>query len=247
VRGALALAVVVACAVPGTAHAGRTFFGWLIGPEVMPERGVELQQWTWEEDDVGPARDKQTWFQWSAHVGVTDKLELVLPTDAVWAAGHDQNTFFSFKHYGIEARYRFVTQDPVNKPAFAPLLRVGVQRDIQVRDDTRIVADLVLAYDGNGYMLEADLGAALDLTPNDAVTHTLEYHPGLGASFRVTDELHLGGEAFAELNPDDTDHSWAAVGPDLSWTHGRFWFSAVMGIGVYHINVAPRIQWGIAF
>jgi len=28
-----------------TPHAGRTFYGWLHGTEVVPEHGVELQSW----------------------------------------------------------------------------------------------------------------------------------------------------------------------------------------------------------
>ena len=36
----------------GSASAGRTYYGWLYGTEVMPERGVELQTWVLEKDNL---------------------------------------------------------------------------------------------------------------------------------------------------------------------------------------------------
>ena len=41
--------------------------------------------------------------------------------------------------------------------------------------------------------------------------------------------------------------TWAVVGPNMAVTHGRFWFSAAFGIGIYHINYAPRLIWGVLF
>ena len=65
-------------------------------------------------------------------------------------------------------------------------------------------------------------------------------------SFAVGD-LRFGAEIFGQWSLDDNGPSWAAVGPNLAWTHGRFWLSAAYGIGIHEIKDAPRMQWGIAF
>ena len=49
VRTALAL-LIAASVLPRSAHAGRSFYGWLYGTEVMPERGAEIQTWITEEN-----------------------------------------------------------------------------------------------------------------------------------------------------------------------------------------------------
>src|SRR3954454_6504842 len=83
VRGGLALVALLIAA--GTAHAGRTFYGWLYGTEVMPERGAELQTWISEENDAVPethARETTCWI--GPAIGITDQLELVLPVQFTW-------------------------------------------------------------------------------------------------------------------------------------------------------------------
>lgn len=55
--------------------------------------------------------------------------------------------------------------------------------------------------------------------------------------------IEIGG--IAELSLDDKRESWAVVGPNLAWTHGRIWLSAAFGIGIYQIDTAPRFTWGI--
>jgi hypothetical protein len=63
----------------------------------------------------------------------------------------------------------------------------------------------------------------------------------------VGGDFRIGAEVFAQISLDDKGASWAVAGPNMSWTHGRFWVSATYGIGVYQIKDAPRMQWGIAF
>ena len=80
----------VLVALPATAHAGRTFYGWLYGTEVMPERGVELQ--TWISTRRTSTSRRQTLDDLGASapsVGITDQLELGLPIEIVWFA-HDR-------------------------------------------------------------------------------------------------------------------------------------------------------------
>jgi len=240
----VAVYVAYAIAAPGAAHAGRTPYGWLYGTEVMPERGAEIQTWIFEENGRLPADIHDTWLGWSALVGVTDKLELALPIDMLWRVQDGAQPRFTVKWFGVEARYRFVSQDPVDAPPFAPLLRVAVKRDVTTRDIVRAEGNLVASYQACRVHALIDIGAIGDFSRDDK---HLELRPGAGISVAVTSELRLGAEAYAELSLDDKRESWAVVGPNVAWTHGRFWLSAAFGIGVYQIDTAPRFTWGILF
>jgi hypothetical protein len=242
---AVATFVIGLCAGHGDATAGRTFYGWLYGSEVMPERGVEFQQWVYEKDNLGSAHKRETSVWWGPLVGVTDQLELALPIEFEWTSLDGVGTSFTLRRFGAEARYRFVTQDPENAPALAPLLRVAVKRDVAVRDAVIVEADLVASYDQGPFQALIDLGIAGSISANDAL---FEARPGAGFSVKVVGDLRLGAEAFLEYNlKDGTGENWAAVGPNFAWTHGRFWLSGAALIGVDNINFAPRFMFGVAF
>jgi hypothetical protein len=246
VRGGLVLLIAVLAAAPGEAHAGRTFYGWLYGSEVMPERGVELQSWITEENFDG--RAETNWLV-GPQVGITDQLELGMPLEIDWervdpTMGMPGFVATKFSRFGVEARYRFVTQDPVDAPALAPLVRVGVKRLIGNRDGVRPEADLVVSYETGIVHVLVDLGFVAEIDSDD---QTYKFRPGAGVSFLAVEDLRFGAEVFAELSSEGG--SWVIAGPNLAWTHGRFWLSSAFGIGLVQdrIKSAPRIQWGIAF
>jgi hypothetical protein len=246
VRGGVALFVAVACVAPATAEAGRSFFGWLHPTEVMPERQVELQTWISEEnrneDDMN--RSRSIWGV-GPLIGITDQLELVLPLEVWWQKTPAMATgATALNNYGVEARYRMVTQDSEDAPAFAPMLRAAVRRSVTTRDTIRPELNVVVSYEAGSVFVAADLGFAADLTRDDS---HIELRPGLGVSVRAVGDLRFGAEAFAQISADDAGSTWAVIGPNMSWTHGRFWVSATYGIGIVDIKDAPRMQWGIAF
>jgi hypothetical protein len=246
VRTVLAV-LLVACLVPRTADAGRSFYGWLYTTEVMPERGVELQTWILDESGKYGTSNKETWIWWGAVIGVTDQLELALPIELEWQSSEVDDAVrasFTFKRFGIEARYRMASPDPAEAPSLVPLVRLAAKRDVIVRDQLRVEGDVVLSYDIGALNAVVDIGVIADVAT--ASSHT-EVRPGGGISVRVASGLRLGVEAYSELSLDARGESWAAVGPNLAWTHGRFWLSGAFGIGVYHIKAAPRVMWGIAF
>jgi hypothetical protein len=245
VRGVLSLAAAAAvAAVPGTAGAGVTPYGWLYGTDVIPERGAEIQTWIAEENGkASSAARRDTALLWDAVVGITDRLELALPIELLWREGDGEAPELSLRRYGAEARYRFVSQDPVEASPLAPLVRVAVKRDVTVRDRMRAEADVVASYRAGRVHALVDLGVTGDIGRD---SH-FELHPGAGVSIEIAHGLRLGAEAYAELSFDDETASWAAVGPNLAWTHGRFWLAAAFGIGVYQIDTAPRVVWGILF
>ena len=239
-RGAFVVVVAVLL-FPSAAVAGRSHYGWLYGTEVMPERGVEFENWVAEQNRE---HLKETSLLWGPLVGVTDALELALPVEFVWARGDGVPGDFTVDQYGLEARYRFVSQDPVDAPPFAPLARVAIKRDVRVRDVVRAEIDLVLSYEMDDLHALIDIGLVGDLNGDQA---SFEIRPGAGVSYRVTGDLRLGGEVYSELSFDDKAARWVAAGPNLGWSHGRFWLSAAFGIGLYQIQTAPRVVWGIAF
>lgn len=242
--------LLAACVLPRSAHAGRNIYGWLYGTEVLPERGVELQSWIWDENDKYGTRNRETWLLWGPAVGVTDQLELGLPVELSWTDTltsmnpdvHAVST--TFKRFGIEARYRFASSDPAEAPSLVPLLRLAVKRDITVRDNVRIEGDAVVSYDAGAVQVVIDAGLVGDVK---STTQHFEARPGGGISYAATPELRIGAEVYSELSLDQGSESWASVGPNLSWTHGRFWLSGTVGYGVYHVKIASRLMWGVAF
>jgi hypothetical protein len=254
VRTALVF-LVVAWFSPRAAHAGRSFYGWLYGTEVMPERGVELQTWISDENGKYGVRPKESSIWWGPLIGVTDQLELSLPIEMEWTSVNntmtdpvETKTSFTFRWFGIEARYRLASPDPIEAPPLVPLVRVAVKRDVSQRDRVRAEGDVVASYEAGAVHAQVDVGFIGEVTPGGQGHHT-EIRPGGGVSVRVSEELRVGAEGYAEISfdSDKQRESWAVVGPNVAWTHGRFWFSGAFGIGVYHIKVAPRVVWGIAF
>ena len=245
-RGGLVALLVM---VPGVASAGRTPFGWLLGTEVMPERGTEIQSWIDEENGREPTDVRWATWGWNALIGVTDRFTVGFPLEMVWSDTASAATapVFTLHQYGLEARYRLVSNDPVDAPPFAPLLRAAVKRDITVRDAVVVEANLIASTTTStgSVLVGVDVGFVGLLAPDDQ-TH-LEIRPGLGISVRASGELRLGAEVYGELSLDDKEQSWLVAGPNLAWTHGRFWVSGAFGIGVYQIDAAPRVTWGIMF
>jgi hypothetical protein len=256
VRGGLVLIVAtVATSAPlqGVAHAGRSFFGWLQGAEVMPERSVELQNWLDEVNKVEEASDRsESRWGFAPYIGITDQLELALPFNVVWGRTPGMPGSTAMFDYGVEGRYRLVTMDPEEAPPFAPMIRASVKRLVLARDVMRSELGFVSNYEAGSVVVGVDLAVAANLSRDD---QHFEARGGAGVSVLVTGDLRLGAEVFTQLSLDDKmgvgglggATSWAAVGPNLSWTHGRFWVSATYGIGIYQIKDAPRMQWGIAF
>jgi len=248
VRGLVLFAAVAVGAAPGVAHAGRSFFGWLQATEVMPERSVELQNWTGEKNkyqvnDAGLERSESVWGV-APFIGITDQLELNLPLDIVWGKTNGMPGNTALFDYGAELRYRFVTMDPEDTPPLAPTARFGVKRMVLDRDVLRSELGLATTYEVGSVVLAADLMLAGNFTRDD---RHFEAIGGAGVSVLAVGDLRFNAELISQLSLDDKGQSWAAVGPGMSWTHGRFWVSAMYGIGVYQIKDAPRMQWGIAF
>lgn len=209
----------------------------------MPERSVELQTWVSEQNRIEEAANgsRSIWGV-APFIGITDQLELALPLEVWWDGVPQMPGITQLTNYGVEARYRFVTQ--VSDAPFVPLVRVTVHRYTALRDTVRPAVEFVGSYENGRVLVSGDVAFGAMLTHDEQQYVAL---PAAGVSVLTVDELRLGAEVFAQLGIDDSAPTWAAAGPNLSWTHGRFWVSAAYGVGLTGVKNAPRMQWGIAF
>lgn len=231
--------------VPAVAHAGRQELGWLYDAEVLPEKTVELQQWVYEKNGVNDDSTRDTLLWWGALIGLTDQLELALPIEFLWREeGAAKN--FTVEKFGAELRYRFVKTDAEKPDGVAPLVRVAVKRDVIERGTVLAEGDLVVAYRAGRFKGVVDLGVASKISRDDV---KIELRPGVGISLETAKNLRLGLEGYGELflDSDLKKQRWFGVGPNMSWTSGRFWLTASFLVGVYQIDTAPRVVWGVLF
>lgn len=240
----LGLPAVVAAllAAPSAAHAGRRPFIWTYDTEVMPERGVELEQWVWER--YGGAGDLASiWF--SPIVGITDHVELALPIEWFWWSEPEST---QLETWGADLRIRLDSPDPAEAGAFVPLVRVGAKRLVRHPDDAvQLEANLVAGLD-----LVESLHAAVDL---GVIAHTdgafVAPTYGAGVSYEVRDGLRFGGELFGEyfVEGPAKDTGWLMAGPNAAWSAGRVWITAGLLLGVTETapDAMPRLLWAVAF
>ncbi len=240
------IVVLALCALVGSAEAGRSQYAWLYGAEVLPEKSVEVQQWVYERNGLGDDTIKDTALWWGVLVGITDQLELVIPVELLYRKVDGVGSEFTIEKYGVEARYRFNKLDSEKPDGIGPLFRIAAKRDVNVRDTTIAEADFVLAYQSGKFHGQIDLGAVARI---NADATEIELHPAAGVSIEVKNGLRFGAEGITIVNLDRdlNKRDWAAVGPNMSWTSGRFWLSASFLVGIHQIDTAPRFIWGVLF
>ena len=230
---------------PAVAHAGRTRFGWLYDTETVPERGVELETWMLEEDGKGnpPVDESSLWL--APVVGVTDRVELAFPLEVSFGSDA-MGSRTDLSRFGAEIRWRLTSPDPAESGPFSALVRLAAKRLITDRGAVRFEPGVVLGYDIGRAHLVVDLESIIEVPDQGSVRS--EFRPGAGAVFQIAGELRAGAEYYSEIALGDTPSvTWHALGPTLSWTHGRFWLAASCPIGVKNITAAPRLNWAVAF
>jgi hypothetical protein len=240
----LALAGLVLFATPTRAHAGRSHFAWLYGSDIVPERGTEVETWILEENGEGDKKERETAFWWGPVFAVTPHLELAIAIEAEYKDERDgRGGDVHFTRWGGELRYRVQSPDPVDAGPFVTKFRVAAKRLIENRAGVQLEADAILSYQRGRVFALVDLGAVLENIPGARET---QIRPGAGISIRATKELRLGVESYGELVVDGDGTSWYVVGPTVSLTSGRFWGAATYGIGLFGMDNAPRVTFGVA-
>src|SRR5262249_14485508 len=148
----------------------------------------------------------------------------------------------NFSSYGLEMRWRLASADPAKVGPFVPFLRLAVRREIQL----------------DGASLEAELAGTIDLTPDlrgaavagiTGLTRIDEVYStgGVGLSYAVTQDLKVGVEVYAwvTISSNLGSENWISAGPNLSFSHGRFWITGALPIGLSSSSpdFLPRIIW----
>ncbi len=249
-----ALLVIALLALSREAHAGRQLLTWSLDTETLPERSVELEQWITDRTGDWEAG---TGVWWGPIIGVTDKLEVALPvlfSFAVGSGGAGPAT--NLDAYGLDVRYRLVSADPVTAPRIVPLVRGSIQRLVRNREALIARIDGVVSGDFGRVHAVIDVGLEAQGEPSN-LNVGVAY--GFGASVRVTGDVHAGAELYAEKGLDQPvgvngwittgPLGWIAVGPNVAWTHGRFWITAsyLRGVNAGAPTNIPRVIWGILF
>jgi hypothetical protein len=252
VSGALAVAAatLVASVGPSPAWAGRSHYGWLYGSEVSPERGVEIETWILErndrdEDDDLVETSDETSLWWGPVIGITEQIEIAIPVELVWEdIGPAGGATTQIARWGAEVRVRPHPSDPIEAGPVTTLFRAGAKRVVNTRDGVRGEADAIVAVEVGRFHAEVDLGVVATYDGDETTT---ELRPAAGFSVRTVGDLRFGAETYGELGVSGDVVDWLAVGPNLGWTHGRFWLAATVGIGVFGVSTAPRINFAVAF
>jgi hypothetical protein len=232
--------VIAVLAASSNALAGPSNYGWLPATDVVPAHEVELGGWIYERDDRGDVHERATVLGAAPTFGVTDRFELRIPLEVMQRSAVDAAPSFSFARFAGEGRYRFTSRDA----DLGPVARFALVRDVGIRSVVRSELGLAVSFEQGRVHVEA--AADLIAEVNRSSTH-FELHPAAGASVRVLDALRLGGELYAEVSLDSVASTWLAIGPNLATRFGSSWLSATLGIGIRGIELAPRINWGLAW
>ncbi|HEY5951385.1 MAG TPA: hypothetical protein VIV40_38090 [Kofleriaceae bacterium] len=232
--------VVIALALPSAAHAGPSSYGWLPATEVVEADHVEAGGWIYERDDRGHLHERATVLGGAPTFGLTDSLELRLPFELIARSAVEDPPSFGLARFGGEARYRFTRRGA----ALAPLARVALARDVEIRSLIRTELGVALGFEQGIVHVEGTIDLVAEI--NRSSMH-YELHPGIGASVRLRGPWRAGGELYSEVSLDSFVDNWLALGPNLSARFGRSWFSAALGIGLSGITFAPRINWGFGW
>lgn len=238
----LAVAMVVACGAlwPSTALAGRRPFIWAYDTEVLPERGVELENWVTDRAYRNAGDITSIWT--APVVGISDRLELALPF--LWSQGQVKSSS-QIDWYGAELRWRLRSPDPVEARGWAPLVRLAAHKSMNDRGNLTLEGDAVFGWD-----ILPELHGVLDLgAVGDVQGKALQLNGSLGLSYAVTSDIRLGAEAFAFRFSTAGSPLRLLAGPNVGWTHGRFWLTAGYLAGLTDASATSmlRAMWAIAF
>ncbi len=230
-------------AVSASAQAGYSRFGWLNDTDTLPERSVELITWLWEENG-SPGSPEQTNLMWAPAVGVTDRLELLIPVQLEFDQ-LDSGLATTFDHFSLEARYQLTNPDRVERGPFGAQVRAAVGRLVNARSLVQLEAGAVFSLELERVRTVVDLQTRFKV---GGAPWTVDLLPGAGVSVRILGDLRLGAEVTSQLDFTPGHFSpWVAVGPDVSWQYGRFWVSGGFLFGVIGIRNAPRVNFGVTF
>jgi len=242
-------ALVLFLATP--ARAARTFHLFLDESQLVPEGGIELEQWVWAYGRVPNRIDRPAsmWLWWGPAVSVSNHLEFELPLQVV--AIPDDTYLHSFS---LVARYRIFPRE--DDQGWQPLIRVAYQQPLDPAAGPPATEVTFVLTVGSlaGVRTTLNLGVFMGmpfLQSNASGSFSVLGKGGLGVSFPLGTEWRLAGEFFGQLPiHGDTRPSTGQMylGPSVAWTRGPFWitFGSLFGLTNDSSRYYPRVLWGIA-
>jgi len=246
-----------------SAVAGQRPFIWNYDTEVVPEGDVELEQWLWAmgraQDTTGQYPNAGTYYVWwGPVVGIGQHLELALPFEIFDPA----DEYAQLEFVSVDARWRI--RPRIETGGFQGLVRLAYLHSTTAAEDwySHLQLDLVGSWgERKEPHLALDVQGSLDWNGTRGLTES--GYADLGFSWPLANgEFQIGGEFFGQWV-----HPWVPawnnapgffgppkfqpfVGPDLAWTHGRFWLTAgvLLGLdpGSLQPRWMPRVVWAVA-
>jgi hypothetical protein len=235
--------VIGTLAVSRQVSAGRRDFSWLYATDVLPAGGAELELWVSELDSLGVAHTNVEPLWLAPVYGITDQLEVALPIEASLVL-LPTGDVFTLVDYGADFRWRLVSA--TKAPALVPLIRAVIKRDVADHSAWWFEADAVASYETGPVRAALDMGWVGIF--NAGPTTEQQLQPAAGINVRITDDLRVGAEGIAAIAIHFPGRaSWVAAGPSVAWTHGPFWLTLAVPIGISGVGAAPRLTWATAF
>ena len=233
------------------AHAARSFHLFLDESQLIPEGGVELEQWVWAYGRIPNRieRPASIWLWWGPVVSVSNHLELELPLQIVSVP---EETYLH--SIGLVARYRIFPRE--DDHGWQPLIRVGYYHPLDPAAGPPLAElGLVLTIGGPQsirYTLNASVMMGLPfLQELSNEKFSVLGRGGAGVSFPLGTEWRIAGEFFGQLPIDGNTRPSKGqmyLGPSVAWSRGPFWitFGALFGLTNDSSRWYPRVLWGIA-
>jgi hypothetical protein len=209
--------------------------------ETLPEGSAEIEQFvdmTWVKiphstdptdtrTSYGPGFVHNTEFEY----GVTDHLEVA--AYLTWSQDASPAPTLTFEGTKLRARYRFAEEGEL--PVDVALYLEGAV----FHDEYELEEKVILSKRFGNLRVMANLWVEQEFERANDWNLAFIVNPTIGATYQVTPNLHLGAEYWArgELSPDAppgtvdrfNEQIHHFVGPALSLTFGKFWWS----VGAY--------------
>jgi hypothetical protein len=232
------------------ARAARVNHLFIDESQLVPEGGVELEQWVWSYGRIPEVTDRAAsiWVWWAPVVAVSPHLELQLPLQLV-----SLPQLFYLHSIELVARYRIFPRE--QDDGLQPLLRVAYGQPLSgYSGPPTFEASALVTYGSlTAVRVTVNAGVRLGLpflqSTAKGSTSVLGLG-GAGVSVPLGKEFRVSAEFFTQLNiHGDTrpPYNQFYLGPSIAWSKGPFWvtFGSLFGLTSDSSRYLPKILWAV--
>jgi hypothetical protein len=241
------IGLVLACPAAQAARVNHLFID---ESQLVPEGGVELEQWVWSNGRIPDVIDRPAsiWVWWAPVVAVSSHLELQLPLQLT--SFPDLTYLHSIE---LVARYRLFPRE--QDDGLQPLFRVVYGQPLSgYSGPPTFEASAVVTY-GNltSVRLTVNAGARLGLpflqSSAEGTTSVLGL-AGAGVSVPLGKEFRLAAEFLSQFpihGKPRPNYDQFYLGPSIAWSKGPFWvtFGSLFGLTSDSSRFLPKILWAV--